>query len=84
MKSWSANSTSETCEPLLVKWLAKFVAAFSKYLNEYTFLPPNALSPNTSDKSFPAVGKTDAEISVPNKEPEIENADAEGCESITV
>ena len=51
---------------------------------ENTFLEPNGDSPNTSDKSFPAVGKTDAEISLPSKEPEIENTEADGCESIAV
>ena len=48
----------------------------------YIFFEPLADSPNTSDKSFPALGSTDADISVPKAEPLIENADADGCELI--
>jgi hypothetical protein len=44
----------------------------------YIFLEPLADSPNTSDKSFPALGSTDADTPVPMLEPLIEKADAEG------
>ena len=40
------------------------VAAFSKYLYAYAPLEPLGDSPNTSDKSFPALGSTDADTDV--------------------
>ena len=76
-KSWSAKETNSTDEPLAAKNPAWSVAAFSKYLYAYTFLPPSGDSPNTSEISLPDDGMIDADTDVPTSEPLILNVDDE-------
>ena len=83
-KLWSPKFTNETSEPDAI--LNTDAAAFSKNWDAYTPLEPLGFSPNTSDKSFPAVYRMDADIEVLYAESDplnvILNADDDSCASI--